>query len=214
MRNRFDEQLAQLKKELIEMGALCEEVIAKASEALTRGDVTLAAKVAPLDGQIDRKEHDIEALCLRLLLQQQPVARDLRKISAALKMITDMERIGDQAEDIAEIVTFLKGRTGQNDDLLREMARSTIKMVTESVDAFVKHDIMLAEKVVAYDDVVDNYFEQVKDELIARIAENPDDGEYALDLLMIAKYFERIGDHAVNIAEWVMFSVTGVHKEG
>ncbi len=214
MRNRFDEQLAQLKKELIEMGALCEEVIAKASEALTRGDVALAATVAPLDGQIDRKERDIEALCLRLLLQQQPVARDLRKISAALKMITDMERIGDQAEDIAEIVTFLKGRTGQNDDLLREMARSTIKMVTESVDAFVKHDIMLAEKVVAYDDVVDNYFEQVKDELIARIAENPDDGEYALDLLMIAKYFERIGDHAVNIAEWVMFSVTGVHKEG
>ena len=202
MRNRFDEQLAQLKKELIEMGALCEEVVA------------LAAKVAPLDEQIDQKEHDIEALCLRLLLQQQPVARDLRKISAALKMITDMERIGDQAEDIAEIVTFLKGRTGQNDDLLREMARSTIKMVTESVDAFVKHDIMLAEKVVAYDDVVDNYFEQVKDELIARIAENPDDGEYALDLLMIAKYFERIGDHAVNIAEWVMFSVTGVHKEG
>lgn len=214
MRNRFDEQLALLKKELIEMGALCEEVIAKASEALTRGDVALAAKVAPLDGQIDRKERDIESLCLRLLLQQQPVARDLRKISAALKMITDMERIGDQAEDIAEIVTFLKGRTGQNDDLLREMARSTIKMVTESVDAFVKHDIMLAEKVVAYDDVVDNYFEQVKDELIARIAENPDDGEYALDLLMIAKYFERIGDHAVNIAEWVIFSVTGVHKEG
>ena len=214
MRNRFDEQLALLKKELIEMGALCEEVIAKASEALTRGDVALAAKVAPLDEQIDQKEHDIEALCLRLLLQQQPVARDLRKISAALKMITDMERIGDQAEDIAEIVTFLKGRTGQNDDLLREMARSTIKMVTESVDAFVKHDIMLAERVVAYDDVVDNYFEQVKDELIARIAENPDDGEYALDLLMIAKYFERIGDHAVNIAEWVMFSVTGVHKEG
>ncbi len=214
MRNRFDEQLALLKKELIEMGALCEEVIAKASEALTRGDVALAATVAPLDGQIDRKERDIESLCLRLLLQQQPVARDLRKISAALKMITDMERIGDQAEDIAEIVTFLKGRTGQNDDLLREMARSTIKMVTESVDAFVKHDIMLAEKVVAYDDVVDNYFEQVKDELIARIAENPDDGEYALDLLMIAKYFERIGDHAVNIAEWVMFSVTGVHKEG
>ena len=214
MRNRFDEQLALLKKELIEMGALCEEVIAKASEALTRGDVALAATVAPLDEQIDQKEHDIEALCLRLLLQQQPVARDLRKISAALKMITDMERIGDQAEDIAEIVTFLKGRTGQNDDLLREMARSTIKMVRESVDAFVKHDIMLAEKVVAYDDVVDNYFEQVKDELIARIAENPDDGEYALDLLMIAKYFERIGDHAVNIAEWVMFSVTGVHKEG
>ena len=214
MRNRFDEQLAQLKKELIEMGALCEEVIAMASEALTRGDVALAGRVAPLDAEIDRKERSIESLCLKLLLQQQPVARDLRAISAALKMITEMERIGDQAEDIAEIVTFLKGRTAQNDALLREMARATIKMVTESVDAFVKHDIMLAEKVVAYDDTVDNYFDQVKCELIGRIADNPDDGEYALDLLMIAKYFERIGDHAVNIAEWVMFSVTGVHKEG
>ena len=214
MRSRFDEQLALLNRELIEMGALCEEVIALSAQALTEGNAELAARVAPLDQEIDRKEREIESLCLKLLLQQQPVAKDLRQISAALKMITDMERIGDQAEDIAEIVTFLKGRTGQNDDLLREMARSTIKMVTESVDAFVKHDIMLAEKVVAYDDVVDNYFEQVKDELIARIAENPDDGEYALDLLMIAKYFERIGDHAVNIAEWVMFSVTGVHKEG
>ena len=214
MRSRFDEQLQQLRHELIEMGALCERVIALSVKALEAGDTKLAASVAPVDAEIDQKERTIESLCLRLLLQQQPVARDLRQISAALKMITDLERIGDQAEDIAEIVTFLKGRTGQNDDLLREMARSTIKMVTESVDAFVKHDIMLAEKVVAYDDVVDNYFEQVKDELIARIAENPDDGEYALDLLMIAKYFERIGDHAVNIAEWVMFSVTGVHKEG
>ena len=214
MRNRFDEQLAQLNKELIEMGALCEEVIALASEALTRGSVQLAAKVAPLDAEIDRKERTIESLCLKLLLQQQPVARDLRRISAALKMITDMERIGDQAEDIAEIITFLNGRTAESAALLREMARATIKMVTESVDAFVKHDIILAEKVVSYDDTVDNYFEQVKDGLIARIADNPDDGEYDLDLLMIAKYFERIGDHAVNIAEWVMFSVTGVHKEG
>ena len=129
-------------------------------------------------------------------------------------MITDMERIGDQAEDIAEIVTFLKGRTGQNDDLLREMARSTIKMVTESVEAYVKHDILLAKKVVWDDDTVDHYFDQVKNRLIEKIAQDPGDGEYALDLLMIAKYFERIGDHAVNIAEWVMFSVTGVHKEG
>ena len=213
MRNRFDEQLALLKKELIEMGALCEEVIALASEALTRGDVSLAAKVGPLDSEIDRKERTIESLCLKLLLQQQPVARDLRQISAALKMITDMERIGDQAEDIAEIIAFLKGRTAENDELLREMARAAIKMVTESVEAFVKHDIMLAEQVVAYDDTVDRYFEQVKHGLIQKISENPDDGEYALDLLMIAKYFERIGDHAVNIAEWVIFSVTGVHKE-
>ena len=148
------------------------------------------------------------------MLQQQPVARDLRQISAALKMITDMERIGDQAEDIAEIIQFLAGRSAENDDLLREMALSTIHMVTESVDAYVQRDTMLAETVIAEDDVVDNAFDEVKRRLIDKIAAHPDDGEYALDLLMIAKYFERIGDHATNIAEWVIFSVTGVHKEG
>ena len=213
MRSRFDEQLAQLNKQLIEMGALCEEVISKASRALMDGDLPLAAKVAPLDAEIDQKERDIENLCLKLLLQQQPVAKDLRQISAALKMITDMERIGDQAEDIAEIIKFLNGRTVENGALIREMASAAIKMVTESVDAFVKHDIMLAEKVVSDDDIVDRYFDQVKQKLIERIAQQPVDGEYALDLLMIAKYFERIGDHAVNLAEWVIFSVTGVHKE-
>ena len=213
MRSRFDEQLGLLNRELIEMGALCEEVIALAAKAMGDGDVALARKVGPLDAEIDRKERDIESLCLKLLLQQQPVARDLRQISAALKMITDMERIGDQAEDIAEIVTFLGGRHPENSELMREMARATIKMVTDSVDAFVKHDILLAEQVVRDDDVVDRYFDQVKRRLIEKIAAEPDDGEYALDLLMIAKYFERIGDHATNIAEWVMFSVTGVHKE-
>ena len=213
MRSRFDEQLAQLNKQLIEMGALCEEVISMASRALMDGDLPLAAKVAPLDAEIDQKERDIENLCLKLLLQQQPVAKDLRQISAALKMITDMERIGDQAEDIAEIIKFLNGRTVENGALIRERASAAIKMVTESVDAFVKHDIMLAEKVVSDDDIVDRYFDQVKQKLIERIAQQPADGEYALDLLMIAKYFERIGDHAVNLAEWVIFSVTGVHKE-
>ena len=213
MRSRFDEQLAQLNKQLIEMGALCEEVISMASRALMDGDLPLAAKVAPLDAEIDQKERDIENLCLKLLLQQQPVAKDLRQISAALKMITDMERIGDQAEDIAEIIKFLNGRAVENGALIREMASAAIKMVTESVDAFVKHDIMLAEKVVSDDDIVDRYFDQVKQKLIERIAQQPADGEYALDLLMIAKYFERIGDHAVNLAEWVIFSVTGVHKE-
>ena len=212
MRSRFDEQLALLNRELIEMGALCEEVIALASRALTEGDRELAAKVAPLDEEIDQKERAIESLCLKLLLQQQPVARDLRQISAALKMITDMERIGDQADDISEIIIYLDGRTAEHDDLLRSMARATIKMVTESVDAYVKHDTILAEKVIADDDTVDDYFEQVKRALIGKIAANPDDGEYALDLLMIAKYFERIGDHAVNIAEWVIFSITGVHN--
>ena len=213
MRNRLDQQLAQLNRELIEMGALCEEVIAMSCRAVLEGDVPMAKKVAPLDSEIDQKERDIESLCLKLLLQQQPVARDLRQISAALKMITDMERIGDQAEDIAEIVEFLKGRSVENGDMLEDMSRAVIKMVTESVDAYVKHDIILAEKVVSDDDTVDACFEKVKTALIDRIAQNPADGAYALDLLMIAKYFERIGDHAVNIAEWVMFSVTGVHKE-
>ena len=203
MRSRFDEQLALLNRELIEMGSLCEEVIALASRALTEGDRELAAKVAPLDEEIDQKERAIESLCLKLLLRQ---------ISAALKMITDMERIGDQADDISEIIIYLGGRTAEHDDLLRSMARATIKMVTESVDAYVKHDTILAEKVIADDDTVDDYFEQVKRALIGKIAANPDDGEYALDLLMIAKYFERIGDHAVNIAEWVIFSITGVHN--
>ena len=213
MRNKFDQQLAQLNHEMIEMGALCEEVIALSSRALTEGNVALAAKVAPLDSEIDHKEREIENLCLKLLLQQQPVARDLRQISAALKMITDMERIGDQAEDIAEIVGFLDGRQAENDGLLKKMAEAVIQMVTESVDAYVKCDIILAKKVLAADDTVDDYFAQVKQSLIGKIAKNPDDGEYALDLLMIAKYFERIGDHATNIAEWVIYSVTGVHKD-
>ncbi len=214
MRNKFDEQLLELKHEMIEMGALCEEVIALSSRALTENDKALAAKVAPLDSEIDQKERGIENLCLRLLLQQQPVARDLRQISAALKMITDMERIGDQAEDIAEIISFLRGHQTEDNDLLREMARATVRMVTESVDAYVKCDTILAEQVIAEDDAVDECFAQVKSRLIDKIARDPADGEYALDLLMIAKYFERIGDHATNIAEWVIFSVTGVHKEG
>lgn len=219
MRSHFDEQLAQLSRELTEMGALCEEVIALSAKALTDGDKALAARVAPLDAEIDQKERDIESLCLKLLLQQQPVARDLRQISAALKMITDMERIGDQAEDIAEIVQFLDEPVKEEalihkDGQLREMAKATIRMVTESIHAYVKHDIKVAEQVLKEDDIVDEYFAQVKRQLIQKIAANPAEGEYALDLLMIAKYFERIGDHAENIAEWVIFMVTGEHKEG
>lgn len=214
MRSRFDEQLELLNAEMIRMGAMCEEVIALAASALVKGDTETAARIAPLDKEIDQKERDIENLCMKLLLQQQPVARDLRQISAALKMITDMERIGDQAEDIAEIITFLNGRTAEEHSQIREMAKAAIKMVTDSVDAYVKHDTELAEQVIAYDDVVDEYFDSVKTNLIGMIAENPADGEYALDLLMIAKYFERIGDHATNIAEWVLYSVTGVRGEG
>ena len=213
MRSHFDEQLALLSREMIEMGALCERVIALSVKALEAGDAKLAASVAPVDAEIDQKERTIESLCLRLLLQQ-PVARDLRQISAALKMITDMERIGDQAEDIAEIVPFLGVRGAEDLGILREMAQKTIKMVTESVDAYVKCDIMLARKVVADDDAVDACFSRVKSRLIERIAAAPDEGGRALDLLMVAKYFERIGDHAVNIAEWVAFSITGVHDGG
>ncbi len=213
MRSQFDEQLQNLNNALIEMGSLCEEAIALTSKALTLGDTALAGKVTKLDSEIDRMERDIENACLKLLLHQQPVAKDLRLISAALKMITDMERIGDQAEDIAEIVCLLNGRTVQRDDLLREMAKAVIAMVTESIDAFVKHDLALAQKVVGDDNTVDRYFDNIKQELIGSIAQNPADGEYALDLLMIAKYLERIGDHAVNLAEWVIFAVTGEHAE-
>ena len=213
MRNRFDNQLAEMNDELISMGALCENAIASAVKALLEGDIKLAAAAIRIDQEIDRKEREIESMCLKLLLQQQPVARDLRQISAALKMITDMERIGDQAQDIAEIVTFLKGRTAEHDDILCQMARATISMVTESVDAYVKHDTIKAEAVLAADDTVDAYFRQVKQALISRIAADPADGEYALDLLMIAKYFERIGDHATNIAEWVIFMATGEHLD-
>ncbi len=212
MRSRLDEQLALLNHEMIEMGALCEEVIAMATSALTNGDTELAAQVRPRGKEIDRKERDIETLCMKLLLQQQPVARDLRQISTALKMITDMERIGDQAEDIAEIIAFLHGRTSEQHTHLKEMAAATIKMVTDSVDAYVKKDIALAGAVIDYDDVVDDIFLQVKKQLIALIAADPMDGEYALDLLMIAKYLERIGDHATNLAEWVIYAVTGVHN--
>ena len=213
MRNYFDQQLALLNEEMTQMGALCEDAIALAVNALAEDSPTLAAKVPPIAAALDQKERDVEGICLKLLLRQQPVAGDLRQISAALKMITDMERIGDQAEDIAEIVAFLDGRQAENDALLKEMAKAVIQMVTESVDAYVKCDIMLAKKVIAADDVVDEQFARVKQSLIGKIAADPADGEYALDLLMIAKYYERIGDHATNIAEWVIYSVTGTHKD-
>ncbi len=213
MRSRFDEQLATLSKELIEMGALCEEAIADAAKALTTADEKTAAKVEPLEAEINQKERDIESLCLKMLLQQQPVARDLRQISAALKMITDLERIGDQASDIAEIITFIDKKAGVDCEPICLMAEATIRMVTESIDAFIKRDVGIAQQAIAHDDTVDDYFLKVKRSLINMIAQRPADGEHALDLLMIAKYFERIGDHAVNIAEWVIFSVTGVHKE-
>lgn len=212
MRNHFDTQLMDLNNGLISMGALCESGIASAVKALLTGDAKLAATAIQAEQEIDRKERDIEALCLRLLLQQQPVASDLRLISAALKMITDIERIGDQASDIAEIVTYLSDACGRNPHI-EQMAQATIKMVTDSLDAFVRRDLALARSVVEYDDVVDELFARCKQDLIAEIQTSPMDGERVLDVLMIAKYLERIGDHATNIAEWVEFSITGTHKE-
>ena len=212
MRNRFDEQLFELNREIIEMGALCEEAISNAVKALVTGDVILAGSIKEKDNTIDQKERDIENRCMKLLLHQQPVARDLRTISAAMKLITDMERIVDQADDIAEIVVFLDGHIVDNMELIEEMAQETIKMVTNSVDAFVKKDIALAQQVIEQDDIVDDYFLRVKRGIISLITDQAVNGEVALDLLMISKYFERIGDHATNIAEWVIYSITGMHK--
>lgn len=213
MRNRFDEQLEKLNIEMIEMGVLCEDVISKAAKAFLEHDEEAAKYTIKKDREIDQKEKDIEALCLKLLLQQQPVARDLRQISSALKMITDMERIGDQAADIAEISTMMQAETFKKVEPIEKMSIATIKMVTESIDAFVKKDLQLAKDVIDYDDVVDELFDQVRNELIQFICKDAENGEYAVDLLMIAKYFERIGDHATNIAEWVVFSITGMHKD-
>ena len=212
MRNRFDLQLKQLNDDIIEMGNMIERAIEMGVYALIGHDTDKAKQTIDYDMDIDHMERDIEALCMKLLLQQQPVAGDLRQISAALKMITDMERIGDQADDIAEILLCRAGRPLSAGDTLRDMARATIRMVSESVDAYVRQDVDLAQQVIAADDEVDGYFDRIKAHLIDRIAKDVDDGEATLDLLMIAKYYERIGDHATNIAEWVMFSVTGVHK--
>ena len=212
MRSRFDRRLDILNKKMIEMGAECETAIAQSVKAILDGDMKIAAMVKQSTRRIDELEREIEGICLKLLLQQQPVAKDLRNISAALKMITDMDRIGVQSEEIAEIVTALDGKTGKESADIRQMALDVIKMVSESVDAYVRADITLADGVIKYDDVVDDAFLKVKQNLISMIGQNARNGEYALDLLMIAKYFERIGDHAVNIAEWVKFSVTGVHR--
>ena len=211
MRNRFDEQLFELNRELIAMGSMCEEAIASVAKALITGDVELAKKIKEEGSGIDQMERDIERRCMKLLLHQQPVARDLRLISSALKMITDMERIGDQAVDIAEIVVFLNGHTMDGMEMVLDMAIETSKMVNESVEAFVKKNVDLAKSVLAQDDVVDDYFSRIKCGIINLIAENANNGGFALDLLMISKYFERIGDHATNIAEWVIYSVTGTH---
>ena len=213
MRTRFDMELDNLNSDMIAMGALCENAISEAMKSLFTADKTAAQRTIEEDREIDQKEKDIEALCLRLLLQQQPVARDLRVISSALKMITDMERIGDQAADIAELIRHMHlTPVSRQNRHLSKMADATKKMVTESIDAFVKKDAALATKVLADDDLVDSLFLKLRHDIIEMIAADPGCGEEAVDVLMIAKYLERIGDHATNIAEWVLFSVTGTHE--
>lgn len=211
MRNLYQEQLWNLNQELIQMGAACEEIIALAAQSLTDYTEDLKEKTDHVGAVIDESERTVENICLKLLLRQQPVASDLRQISAAMKMITDMERIGDQAEDIVDLIP--KMSRSAEDGPLQKMAKAAQTMVTEAVDAYVKQDLTLAKKVMGDDDIVDDYFNQIKTDIIAIIASDPTDGEYALDLLMIAKYFERIGDHCTNIAEWVAFSLTGIREE-
>lgn len=213
MRNRFDEQLHTLNHELLEMGALIERAIRSATDALVKQDVEAALQAIAADKEVDQAERDIESLCLKLLLQQQPVARDLRLISSALKMITDMERIGDQASDIAELVIYLSKEPYIKElTHLPQMAENAIFMVSSALDAYVRKDVVLAQQVMDMDDRIDTLFVTVKDELIALIRNDAAAGSQAIDLMMIAKYYERIGDHAQNIAEWVEYALTGRHK--
>lgn len=212
MRNRFEKELENLNLELIKMGSLIENSIEASAKSLIGQDLSLVKKVNEYEIEIDEMEKKIESHCLRLLLQQQPVATDLRIISTALKMITDMERIGDNAEDIAEIAKYLANQKFIKELVhIPQMAEATIDMVRKSIDAFVNKDKELALEVCAADDIVDDLFDIIKNELIEMIHRDKDNGEQAIDLLMIAKYFERIGDHAQNIAEWVIFSITGEH---
>ncbi len=212
MRNRFDRELEALNRELMEMGFLIEQAIENAVGALLKRNTQEARQAIAFDSEVDAKERDIERRCLKLLLQQQPVATDLRLVSTALKMITDMERIGDQAADIAEICLTLSEIPGLDLEMIPQMAQTTISMVKDSIDAFVARDQKLAAEVIDRDDVVDDLFLQVKHRLVVLIQQNSAQGEAIADMLMVAKYLERIGDHATNIAEWVEFAITGIHK--
>ncbi len=214
MRELFRKQLEALHTMLIEMGALCEQVIDRTYKVILAGDKKAAAEIIEKDSEIDMKEREIESACLKLLLHQQPVATDLRQISAALKMITDMERIGDQASDIADIVKASKDlNISAHATKIGEMSQATMKMVTDSIDSFVKQDLDIARQVIVDDDRVDNLFIEIKHQIAENMASDLNSKEQALDMLMIAKYYERIGDHATNIAEWVEFAITGQHRK-
>ena len=208
MRSKFDEQLLELNSEMIKMGNMIETNITRAIEALTTKDVELAKQIMDSDVEVDKIQTKIESICFSLLIQQQPVASDLRTITAAMKMVTDMERIGDHAADISEMTVYLGvGENHANFKHINKMASETVLMLNWAVEAYVEKDEEKAKKVIDHDDVVDDLFCEVKKDIINLIHDNPDEGEDATDLLMIAKYFERIGDHATNIAEWVIFSL-------
>lgn len=228
MRNRFDRRLSEISDELVVMGAQCEDAVSYSMRAFFDRDLDMASKALETEKKIDQKEKDIETLCMRILLQEQPVASDLRKVSSALKMISDMERIGDQAEDISEIVFHMEDSKEKLDDIdigpMEDMWKASLTMVTESVNAFVEGDIELAKKVIKADDEVDDFFKQIRKQLIAQLAVSREDevigsadekgmGEVCFDIFMIAKYLERVGDHATNIAEWVIYGLTGKHPD-
>ena len=214
MRKYFDLQLKQLHHELKEMGGLCQLAISKTYQLLGKGDREAIKSIAELEDQINQKERDIETLCMQLLLRQQPVATDLRKVSAALKMITDMERIGDQAFDIAEIVETGNILNTNSTKVLESMAEITMTMVSKSIEAYVAQDLKLAQNVIESDDIVDDQFVEIRKLLIDQVSKEGIDSHEILDCMMIAKYYERIGDHATNIAEWVEYSILGKHRSG
>lgn len=214
MSERFVRQLEELHVELITMGSLCEKAISLSARAIQgEGGITLIGKIFDTEKEIDTQEREIENLCMKLLLHEHPVAGDLRSISAALKMISDMERIGDQAADIADLSKHIETQAVSGDVInIRKMAEDTVRMVTESIDAFVKGDLELCRQVIADDDKVDKAFNEIKEKLAEVLSTGNPNARVGLDILMAAKYFERIGDHAVNIAEWVEYSITGTHR--
>lgn len=214
MRSKFDEQLKNLNEEMIQMGIMIENNIQKAIDALVNSNIELAKEIMEKDVTIDKKQRDIEGICFNLLIQQQPVAKDLRAITAAMKMVTDMERIGDHAADISEITIMLAGTKSIKDyGTIIKMASEASVMLIDSIDAFTEKDETKAKAVIEHDDIVDDLFNEVKKELIELIKNNPKRGEEEIDMLMIAKYLERIGDHATNIAEWVIYSLDNKVKE-
>ena len=211
MRSKFDEQLAELNNEMIDMAIMIEQSIGKAVDALARSDEKLAKEVMENDISVDRAQKRIEGICFNLLIQQQPVARDLRTITAAMKMVTDMERIGDHAADISEMTIFMgKEKSVEGFEHINKMAIETVIMLKHSIEAYVERDQEKAKAVIEHDDIVDSLFAKAKQDIIQLILNKPNEGEEATDLLMVAKYFERIGDHATNIAEWVIYSLKTV----